>query len=136
MRRNLHEKLRGNLLQACLGAHGNVIGFGGYLCPEIVRFYDAADGLGDGRVTHLRFGPNGGLWASTEGGLSRIKDGHIATLAQKNGLPCDEVHWSMEDEDHVVWLYMPCGLVRIARSELDAWINDPKHVLKTTVFDI
>jgi PAS domain S-box-containing protein len=30
---------------------------------------------------------------------------------------------------------MPCGLVRIARPELDAWINDPKHVLKTTVFD-
>ena len=33
--------------------------------------YGAADGLGNGRVTHLRFGPNGGLWASTEGGLSR-----------------------------------------------------------------
>src|SRR5262249_7190387 len=60
---------------------------------------------------------------------------HIATMTQKNGLPCDEVHWSMEDEDHAAWLYMPCGLVRISRSELDAWINDPKHVLKTTVFD-
>jgi len=101
---------------------------------KIVRSYGAADGLG-GRVNHLRFGPNGGLWASAEGGLSRIKDGHVATLNQKTGLPCDEVHWSMEDEDHAVWLYMPCGLVRIARSELDGWINDPKHVLKTTVFD-
>jgi polyisoprenoid-binding protein YceI len=36
MRRDLHERLRRNLLQACLGAHGNAIGFGGYLCPEIV----------------------------------------------------------------------------------------------------
>jgi signal transduction histidine kinase len=102
---------------------------------KVVRFFGKAEGLGDGRVNHLRFGPNGGLWASTEGGLSRIKDGHIATMTQKNGLPCDEVHWSMEDDDHAVWLYMPCGLVRIARSELDAWINDLKHVLKTTVFD-
>jgi signal transduction histidine kinase/ligand-binding sensor domain-containing protein len=101
---------------------------------KIVRSYGAADGLG-GRVNHLRFGPNGGLWVSTEGGLSRIKDGHIATMTPKNGLPCDEVHWSMEDEDHAAWLYMPCGLVRIARSELDTWINDPTHVLKTTVFD-
>jgi len=102
---------------------------------KVVRSYGTADRLGDGRVTQLRFGPNGGLWASTEGGLSRIKDGHIATLTQKNGLPCDEVHWSMEDNDRAVWLYMPCGLGRIARSELDAWINDPKHVLKITIFD-
>jgi len=101
---------------------------------KTVRSYGADDGL-LGRVNHLRFGPNGGLWASTEGGLSRIKDGHIATMTQKNGLPCDEVHWSMEDDDHAVWLYMPCGLVRIMRSELDAWINDPKHDLKAAVFD-
>ena len=102
---------------------------------KVVRSYGAGVGLGDGRVNHLRFGPNGGLWAATEGGLSRIKDEHIATMTQKNGLPCDDVHWSMEDADHAVWLYMPCGLVRIARSELDTWINDPKYVLKTTVFD-
>jgi hypothetical protein len=43
MRRNLHEKLRGNLLQACLGAHGNVIGFGGYLYPEIISFPEAQE---------------------------------------------------------------------------------------------
>jgi PAS domain S-box-containing protein len=102
---------------------------------KVVRSYGAGAGLGDGRVNHLRFGSNGGLWASTEGGLSRIKDEHIATMTQKNGLPCDEVHWSMQDSDHAVWLYMPCGLVRIVRSELDAWINDPKHLVKTTVFD-
>jgi signal transduction histidine kinase/ligand-binding sensor domain-containing protein len=102
---------------------------------KVVRSYGAGVGLGDGRVNHLRFGPNGGLWAATEGGLSRIKDERIATMTQKNGLPCDEVHWSMEDADHAVWLYQPCGLVRIGRPDLDAWINDPKYVLKTTVFD-
>src|SRR5262249_43479106 len=101
---------------------------------KLVRSYGDAKGVG-GRVNHLRFGANGGLWASAEDGLSRIKDGHIATMTQNNGLPCDEVHWSMEDDDHALWLYMPCGLVRIARSELDAWIKDAKHVLKTTVFD-
>jgi len=102
---------------------------------KIVRSYGPGVGLGDGRVNHLRFGPNGGLWVSTEGGLSRIKDERIATITQKNGLPCDEVHWSIEDAEHNIWLYMPCGLVRIVRSELDAWIIDPQHILKTTVFD-
>ena len=97
--------------------------------------YNHSKRLGNGRVTHFRFSPDGALWAATEGGLSRIKDGHIATLASANGLPCDTVHWSMEDDDHNVWLYMPCGLVRLERAELDAWVTDPKHVLRTAIFD-
>jgi signal transduction histidine kinase len=97
--------------------------------------YKAADGLGNGRVDDLRFDSAGSLWAATETGLSRIKDGRIMTLTNKNGLPCDQVHWSIEDEDHFVWLYMPCGLVRIARSELDAWIADPSSKVQLTIFD-
>ena len=102
---------------------------------KAVRYYGTADGLGNGRVNHLRFGSLGAVWAATEGGLSRIKDGHIETLSSKNGLPCDEVHWSMEDNDHAVWLYMPCGMARIERSEWYAWVDDPRHVIKTTIFD-
>jgi signal transduction histidine kinase len=30
---------------------------------------------------------------------------------------------------------MACGLVRIARPDLDAWTADPSHTIKTTVFD-
>ena len=67
--------------------------------------------------------------------LSRIKDGRIATLTTKNGLPCDTIHWSIEDGDHALWLYTVCGLVRITRSELEAWIADPKHQIETTVWD-
>jgi ligand-binding sensor domain-containing protein len=84
---------------------------------KTVRSYGPADGLGDGRITQLRFGSRGAVWAATEGGLSRIKDGHIETLSSKNGLPCDQVHWSMEDDSHNMWLYMPCGLARVERSE-------------------
>jgi len=107
-----------------------------YLKDSQVRTsYKAADGLGQGRVNGLRFGSRDTLWVATEGGLSRIKDGHIATLTSKNGLPCDEVHWSMEDDDHVVWLFMPCGLVRIEPSELDAWASDAKRAVQVTTFD-
>jgi signal transduction histidine kinase/ligand-binding sensor domain-containing protein len=103
---------------------------------QVRASYKAADGLGNDHVTGLRVGSGGAVWASTEGGLSRIEDGHIATLTSKNSLPCDAVHWSVEDDDHAVWLYMPCGLVRIARSELDAWVSDPKRTIQTTVLDI
>ena len=103
---------------------------------QVRASYAAKDGLGNGAVRQLRFGTRGILWAATQGGLTRIKDGHITTLTSRNGLPCDTVHWSAEDNDHDVWLYMPCGLVRIARPELDAWVADPKHYVRNTVYDV
>ena len=71
----------------------------------------------------------------TEGGLSRLKDGRITTLRSSNGLPCDSVYWMMEDDARALWLYMTCSLVRIARSELDAWVTDPKRTIQVAVFD-
>ena len=98
--------------------------------------YTAADGLGKGHVPGLRLDRDGAVWAGTEeGGLSRIKDGRIATLTTKNGLPCDTIHWTIEDDDRSLWLYTACGLVRIARTELDAWIADPKRRIETAVWD-
>src|SRR5258705_3224385 len=52
----------------------------------------------------------------------------------------------MEDGGHDVWLYIACGLVRIARSELDAWAaaldttgadteTDAKRTIHAMVFD-
>jgi signal transduction histidine kinase/ligand-binding sensor domain-containing protein len=106
--------------------HGLWVGFnqGGiaYFADGHVRSsYSAADGLGAGRVNDLRVDADGTLWAATEGGLSRLKNGGVATLTSRNGLPCDSAHWVMEDGAHAFWLYTACGLVRIARSELDAW---------------
>jgi signal transduction histidine kinase/ligand-binding sensor domain-containing protein len=102
---------------------------------QIRASYAGADGLGEGRVTGLQLDLDGALWAATEGGLSREKNGRIATLTSRNGLPCDTVHWVMEDDDHSFWLYTACGLVRIARPELDRWATDPKRTIQTTVFD-
>jgi hypothetical protein len=40
-----------------------------------------------------------------------------------------------EDDAGSVWVYMACGLVRITRSELDAWVSHPKQTIQATVFD-
>ena len=97
---------------------------------QVRASYTSAEGLGEGRVTDLQLDRDGTLWAATEGGLSRVKNGRVATLTSKNGLPCDTVHWAMEDDDHSFWLYTACGLVRIARPELDAWAADPKRTIQ------
>ncbi len=121
--------------------HGGLwVGFsdGGlaYLKDGQVRAsYSAVDGLGHGSVNDLQAGSDGAVWAATEGGLSRVKDGLITTLTSRNGLPCDAVNSVIEDNDRSLWLYMTCGLVRIMRSELDAWVSDSKRSVQTTVFD-
>jgi signal transduction histidine kinase/ligand-binding sensor domain-containing protein len=98
--------------------------------------YTNASGLGEGPVAGLRLDRDGVVWASTEqGGLSRIAKGKITTLSTRNGLPCQTVHWSMKDDDGAMWLYTSCGLVRVTRSELDAWIADSNHRVHTSFWD-
>ena len=88
---------------------------------RVVVSYNAANGLGRGIVGALHLERDGTLWVSTEGGLSRIKSGRVHTLSAKDGLPCDAVHWAIEDDTHAFWLYTACGLARVARSDVDAW---------------
>ena len=87
------------------------------------------------RVRNLSRDRDGAIWAATDDGLSRITNGRVATLTTANGLPCDAVHWIMEDDLSSYWLYTQCGLVRIARTELDAWTSDPKRMIHPTTFD-
>ena len=108
---------------------------------QVQKSYASADGLGAGRVSDFYFDHDGVLWVSTEGGCSRLKNNRVATLTSKNGLPCDTVHWAIEDDDHSMWLYTACGLVRVARSDLNAWtaaVDGPQDTslpIKVTVFD-
>ena len=108
---------------------------------RIIASYDAAKGLGRGLVGCLQRDPDGTIWAATEGGLSRIMDGRVQTLTARNGLPCDPVHWIIEDDEHSFWLYMACGLARVARRELDAWAaqsesdQELEQTVHATLFD-
>src|SRR5580692_11241372 len=102
---------------------------------RIKETYGRAEGLGSGRVGALYIESDDTVWAATEGGLSRIKNGRVLTLTSKNGLPCDAIRWITQDENHSFWLHMSCGLVRIGRTELDAWAADSRRTVKTTVFD-
>jgi signal transduction histidine kinase len=97
--------------------------------------YAGAEGFAEGYVRGFYVDRNGTLWAAAEGGLSGIKNGRVLTLTSRNGLPCNTVHWMVEDDAHSVWLYLACGLVHIASPELEAWASHPMKPLRTTVFD-
>jgi len=126
----LHDAVQGGLW---LGFREGGIAY--FKDGQLRASYTGAEGLAEGMVDDLYIDGDAALWAATEGGLSRIKDGRVLTLTSQNGLPCNIVHWMMEDDAHSVWLHLSCGLVRIARSELDAWASGSKQAIQATVFD-
>jgi signal transduction histidine kinase len=72
---------------------------------------------------------------ATSGGLTHLKDGRMMTLGHKNGLPCDSLDWVIQDDAGSFWLNMECGLVRVTRTEIDAWLRDPGRMVEFTVLD-
>ena len=92
------------------------------------------DGLGSGTVWSLYVDNETTLWASTEGGLSRVKDGRVTTLTMKNGLPCEAVHWIIED-NAFSWVNTACGLLRIDRNQLATWASDSHFSIHPIVLD-
>ena len=115
----------------------------GFLDGGIAHFKDGQidktlghkDGLAADQIWNLHVDHEGALWAATEGGLSRIKDGNISTLTTKNGMPCNAVHWVIEDDASSLWLSTACGLLRVDRSDLQALVSEAKHVIHGTLFD-
>ena len=92
-----------------------------FVSGKIQEMYSSAKGLGAGTVTNLQVEKDGALWAATDSGLSRMKNGRFATINRENGLPCDPIHWMIRNDEGSFWLDTPCGLLRLTRSEIDAW---------------
>ena len=97
--------------------------------------YGREQGFGEGLVSGLKLEEDGAIWAAAADGLHLLRSGHALRLSSANGLPCDMVHWVVEDDDHFFWLYTACGVVRVARSELERWAADPTRRVSTTIFD-
>ena len=101
---------------------------------HVRALYGRDQGLGSGRVNSIQLADDGALWAATDTGLSRIENGSVSTLSGENGLPCDIAHDFLQDDNDSLWLYMACGLVQIPRAELDAWVGNRQHKIKSTVY--
>jgi hypothetical protein len=140
------------------------IGSGGSQCyGEDGAFGKAVSSLYEDRSGNLWAGTASGLWRWKPGppkryatppmeltGVTESGDGRLVIAEYGAGLlqfagdkvgsyairgPGDNIHWTIEDDDRCLWLYTGCGLIRVARTELDAWIADPKRRIETTVWD-
>jgi len=120
---------------------GSTLGDIAFFKDGRIRESYSVSGASKRAVSQLRLDPDGTLWAATEAGLARLRNGHLAILDGKSGLPCDIVQGTVNDAAGSLWLYMDCGLVRIARSDIDAWSDSvgradfPPHPIRTLVLD-
>ncbi len=88
------------------------------------------------RVNQVLLSSDGSVLGATTYGLIGWSNGKQQTLNARNGLPCDGVNGLVEDGSGALWLYMQCGLVEIARSDLQRWWAQPNVSLQPRVFDV
>jgi signal transduction histidine kinase/ligand-binding sensor domain-containing protein len=110
-------------------------GLSNYGVGRIHTVLPSTEGSTEGWVKQLQVNPDRTLWAATTSGLRRVKDDRVETLNNRNGLPCDGVHWMTEDNEHSLWLYLECGLARITSGEMRAWVADPAHIVTNSILD-
>ena len=81
---------------------------------------------GSRKVFNLYRARDGALWIAGETGLTRFANGRAATLTTANGLPCDVVHWMIDDDVSSYWLFTACGLVRVAQTRVGSMDRRPE----------
>ncbi len=87
------------------------------------------------QIRDLLVDPDGTVWGTTVNELVSWRGSTRRNLTVRNGLPCDGIFALVEDESRGIWLYSQCGLIRIARSQLDRWWQQPNYVVQTQLLD-
>jgi PAS domain S-box-containing protein len=68
-------------------------------------------------------------------GLYRLNHGQVTLFSSDNGLPCPETFNVIRDNHGALWIYTRCGMVRIAKSEWEKWIESPHVAVSVMVLD-
>jgi len=87
------------------------------------------------QIRDMTVDPDGTVWGTTVNELFALRGLKRENLTARNGLPCDGIFALVQDDAHAIWLYSKCGLIRIARSELDNWWQQPSSFIHTTLLD-
>jgi signal transduction histidine kinase/ligand-binding sensor domain-containing protein len=87
------------------------------------------------RIPQVLVNGDGGVYASTKFGLQTLINGRVQVLDTRNGLPCDVLYATVFDRHDNMWLYMQCGLVRVAKVDLAKWLSDSSTIVPTMLLD-
>jgi signal transduction histidine kinase/ligand-binding sensor domain-containing protein len=89
-----------------------------------------------GRVFDLIVNSDGSVLGATSEGLVEYRNGNLRALTVQNGLPCNRIITIIFDRQSDLWLYAECGLIEIARDQLQKWREQPDVKIKVSIFDV
>ncbi|HEY0682003.1 MAG TPA: two-component regulator propeller domain-containing protein [Steroidobacter sp.] len=89
------------------------------LANDGLTAYTPKQGLPSNRVLTMHDDGHGGLWVGTTGGLARIRDGEVTSLARGAGPQTETVIQILRDGHDSYWLTTNRGLFAIASQDLD-----------------
>jgi signal transduction histidine kinase len=90
----------------------------------------------DGNVLGLVVEPDGSaVWAAVKKGLVRLSGTQRRLLTTRNGLPCEGFYGLEIGADRSLWLYGQCGVISIAREELEKWRARPDTIVRMRILD-
>jgi len=88
-----------------------------------VRTFTVREGLLSDVILSLAAAPNGDVWVGTPDGLSRIRNGAVASFTSADGLPDDFIRSVLVDADGSLWIGTRRGLTH--------WSGDPTAHMET-----
>lgn len=74
------------------------------------------------------------IWAGTDKGLYKIKDGLLHSYSEKNGLPTKFIYGIIDDNLGNIWLSSNVGLIKIRKRDIDAIDTGKKKTLFPSVY--
>lgn len=78
---------------------------------------------------------DGTVWAASDSGLLRLRQGQWTVFDHHAGLPRDKMFRIIDDGRGRLWLSSNQGVFRVARSEFSAFDLDPRDLLAVDVID-
>ena len=91
---------------------------------------------GGERFWALHFDAAGTLWiGSLGGGLLRFQDGKFTRFTTREDLPSEHVNQILEDDQDQLWLGTRAGVVRVSRSELNAFAEGGQQLPNFVTYD-
>lgn len=91
---------------------------------EGIRAFTRQDGLSHDDVRSLYLDGDDQLWIGSASGLCLYRNGRCFAFEPASNVPQGPIHGILEDEFERLWLAHGAGISRVARSELEQWLEN------------